>query len=69
MIGILLCSYLFYSFINYFITIKTINKLSNEYYKLKFCNYVSYMLALLISNVGPIYSLIFSKKEKYKTER
>lgn len=69
MIGILLCSYLFYSFINYFITIKTINKLNNEYYKIKFCNYVSYMSALLISNVGPIYSLIFSKKEKYKTER
>lgn len=69
MIGILMCSYLFYSFINYFITINTVNKLSNEHYKLKFCNYVSYMSALLISNFGPIYSLIFRKKEKYKTER
>lgn len=68
-IGILIGSYSFYSFINYFITINTINKLSNEHYKLKFCNYVSYMLALLISNFGPIYSLIFRKKEKYKTER
>lgn len=66
---ILMFSYLFYSCINYFITINTINKLSNERYKLNFCNYVSYMLALLISNVGPIYSLIFRKKEKYKTER
>ena len=66
---ILIFSYLFYSYINYFITINTINKLSNERYKLNFCNYVSYMLALLISNVGPIYSLISRKKEKYKTER
>lgn len=66
---ILIFSYLFYSYINYFITINTINKLSNECYKLNFCNYVSYMLALLISNVGPIYSLISRKKEKYKTER
>lgn len=66
---ILTFSYLFYSYINYFITINTINKLSNERYKLNFCNYVSYMLALLISNVGPIYSLISRKKEKYKTER
>lgn len=66
---ILIFSYLFYSYINYFITINTINKLSNEHYKLNFCNYVSYMLALLISNVGPIYSLISRKKEKYKTER
>lgn len=66
---ILIFSYLFYSYINYFITINTINKLSNERYKLNFCNYVSYMLALLISNVGPIYSLISRNKEKYKTER
>lgn len=66
---ILIFSYLFYSYINYFITINTINKLSNERYKLNFCNYVSYMLALLISNVGPIYSLISRKKEKCKTER
>ena len=66
---ILIFSYLFYSYINYFIAINTINKLSNERYKLNFCNYVSYMLALLISNVGPIYSLISRKKEKYKTER
>lgn len=66
---ILIFSYLFYSYINYFITINTINKLSNERYKLNFCNYVSYMLALLISNVGPIYSLISRKKEKYKIER
>lgn len=66
---ILIFSYLFYSYINYFITINTINKLSNERYKLNFCNYVSYMLALLISNVGLIYSLISRKKEKYKIER
>lgn len=66
---ILIFSYLFYSYINYFITINTINKLSNERYKLNFCNYVSYMLVLLISNVGQIYSLISRKKEKYKTER
>ena len=66
---ILMFSYLFYSCINYFITINTINKLSNERYKLNFYNYASYMLALLISNIGPIYSLISRKKEKYKTER
>ena len=69
MICILIFSYLFYSFINYFVTISTMNKLSNERYKLKLYNYVSYILALLISNIGPIYSLIFRKKEKYKTER
>lgn len=69
MIGILICSYLFYSFVNYFITISTINKLSDEQYKLNLCNYISYILALLISNIGPIYSLVSRKKEKYKTER
>lgn len=69
MLCILLFSYLFYSFVNYYITISTINKLSNEHYKLNVCNYVSYMLALLISNIGPIYSLFSCKKEKYKTER
>lgn len=69
MLGILICSYLLYSFINYFITINTINKLSDEHYKLNLCNYISYIIALLISNIGPMYSLIFRKKEKYKTER
>lgn len=69
MVCILIFSYLFYSCVNYFITINTINKLSNEHYKLNVCNYVSYMLALLISNIGPIYSLVSRKQEKYKTER
>lgn len=62
-------SYLFYSLINYLITIKTINKLSDEKYKLNFCNYLSYAITILISNIGPLYSIIFKNKKKYKTER
>lgn len=62
-------SYLFYSLINYLITIKTINKLSDEKYKLNFCNYLSYAITVLISNIGPLYSIIFKNKKKYKTER
>lgn len=62
-------SYLFYSLINYLITIKTINKLSDEKYKLNFCNYLSYAITILISNIGPLYSIIFKNKKRYKTER
>ncbi len=68
-ICIIIFSYLFYSFVNYYITIKTINKLSDNYYKLNFYNHISYLLALLISNIGPLYSLFFKKENKYKTER
>ena len=66
---ILFFSYWLYSFINYYVTINTINRLNNENYKLTIYHYCAFLLALLISNVGPIYSLIFRKKEKYKTER
>lgn len=65
----IILSYLFYSLINYLITIKTINKLSDEKYKLNFCNYLSYAITILISNIGPLYSIIFKNKKKYKTER
>lgn len=67
--SIIILSYLFYSFINYYITIKTINKLNKKNYSLSILNYISYTIALLISNIGPIYSIFFKNKEKYKTER
>lgn len=66
---LLIFSYFIYSLINYLITIKTINKLSDNNYSINIDGFVSYTVALLISNIGPIYSLIFRKKEKYKTER
>ena len=66
---ILILILLFYSFINYFITIKTINKLGERNYLFNIHNYTSYVVALLISNIGPIYSIIFKKNNKYKTER
>ena len=66
---ILVFSYLFYSLINYFITIKTINKLNEGSYRLSISNYISYVVALFISNIGPLYSIFFKKKDKYKTER
>lgn len=66
---LLLISYLFYAFINYIITINTINKFGDKSCKRNISNYISYVMALLISNVGPINSLMFKKKEKYKTER
>lgn len=67
--NILIFSYLFYSFINYFITIRTINRLSEDEYPLSLYYYTAYTIALLISNIGPIYSIFSKKNKKYKTER
>ncbi|MDD2376804.1 MAG: glycosyltransferase family 2 protein [Clostridia bacterium] len=50
-------------------TIKVINKLDNKNYKVNLELIVGTSLAILISNIGPIYSIIFAPKEKYKTER
>lgn len=61
--------YIIYIFINLIITIKIINKLDNKSYEISFKNFISLFVATIISNVGPLYSLIFNKKEKYKTER
>ena len=64
-----LFSYLFYALVNYVITLKTINRVNKENYTLNCHNYIYYTIALLISNIGPIYSVIFKKNKKYKTER
>lgn len=62
-------SFCFYSFINYYITIKTINKLSSKNYSIELYNWIAYSIALLISNIGPIYSFFSNNNIKYKTER
>ncbi len=68
---------LLFSLVSYFIfvlsyigtTIKIINKLDNKNYKINLDLIIGTSLAILISNIGPIYSIIFSPKKKYKTER
>lgn len=65
----ILLTYSFYIYCNYFITIKTINLLEKEKYKINLKGYFSLFLSTFISNFGPIYSLINKSNEKYKTER
>ena len=64
----LIC-YAIYILVNLIITIKIINKLDNKHYKISLKNYMALFIATIISNIGPLYSLLFNKKEKYKTER
>ena len=64
-----LTCYAIYILVNLIITIKIINKLDNKQYKISLKNYMSLFIATIISNIGPLYSLIINKKEKYKTER
>ncbi len=68
---------LFLSVLSYFImivleygsTIKFIEKLTGATFKNKIKILVNTLMATTISNIGPIYSLISRKKEKYKTVR
>ncbi len=66
---IFILSYLLYISINTIMTIKIINILDEKNYKanIKIIFYVA--IATAISNIGPIYSVMANKKEKYKTER
>ena len=66
---VFLATYSFYIFSYSITTIKLINKLSNEKYKYSIVVFVETFIATLISNIGPLYYLLFRPKEKYKTER
>ena len=50
-------------------TIKLIEKLTKTALKNKIKILINTIVATTISNIGPIYSLISRKKEKYKTVR
>ncbi len=67
--SLILASYFLYVIVNVYYTIKVINTLENKKYKINL-NMIFYTLvATSISNIGPIYSILSNKKEKYKTER
>lgn len=68
---------LFLSILSYFVmilleygsTVKLIEKLIEKTLKDKIKLLISTIVATTISNIGPIYSLISRRKEKYKTVR
>lgn len=62
-------NYLIYIYIYYITTIKIINHLDNKQYKFNIKIYLGTIIATFISNIGPLYSIIVSPKEKHKTER
>ena len=62
-------SYSLMILLEYGSTIKLIEKLTMTTFKGKIKILISTILATTISNIGPIYSLISRKKEKYKTVR
>ena len=62
-------SYSIMILLEYGSTIKIIEKLTGTIFKGKIKILLSTKLAATISNIGPIYSLISRKKEKYKTVR
>ena len=64
-----IASYSIMILLEYGSTIKIIEKLTRTIFKGKIKILLSTMLATTISNIGPIYSLISRKKEKYKTVR
>lgn len=61
--------YLTFIYQNIWIVFKIVNRFDNKYYKINIKTVFNVALATLISNIGPIYAIIFNKKEKYKTER
>ena len=63
---IIIISYVFYIIVN---TINVINNLDDKKYKVTLNLIIDVLIATTISNIGPLYSIIFNKKEKYKTER
>lgn len=62
-------SYISYIIVNTICTIKLINKLDNKEYRVTVNLILDVLIATSISNLGPLYSIISNKKEKYKTER
>ena len=66
---LIIISYDIYIIINTVCTINIINKLDNKKYKITIKLIINVLIATTISNIGPLYSIIFNKKEKYKTER
>ena len=62
-------SYFIMILLEYGGTIKTVEKITRIVLKNKIKIFISTILAITISNIGPIYSLISQKKEKYKTIR
>lgn len=67
--SIYIISYMVYTYVNAYLTIKIINKLDEKYYRIDFKLYIYILIANLISNIGPLYSFFNTKKVKYKTER
>ncbi len=65
----IIVSYIVYIVINTICTINVINKLDNRNYRVNIKLIIDVFIATSISNIGPLYSIIFNKKEKYKTER
>lgn len=61
--------YLIYIFVNILVLITVINSLENKNYKITISMFFNLMLATIISNLGPLYSLFINSKVKYKTER
>lgn len=66
---LVIASYVLYIIVNTVCTINIINKLDNKKYKATIKLIINVLIATTISNIGPLYSIIFNKKEKYKTER
>lgn len=62
-------SYLVMILLEYGSTVNLIEKLTEKTLKNKIRVLISTIMATTISNIGPIYSLISRKKEKYKTVR
>lgn len=66
---LIIVSYILYIIVNTVCTINIINKLDNKQYRVTIKLIINVLIATTISNIGPLYSIIFNKKEKYKTER
>lgn len=66
---LIIISYDIYIIVNTVCTINVINKLDNKKYVVTLRLIINVLIATTISNIGPLYSIIFNKKEKYKTER
>lgn len=62
-------SYFVMIVLEYGSTVKLIEKLTETTFKNKIKILINTIFATTISNIGPIYSLISRKKEKYKTVR
>ena len=66
---IAIITYIFMIVLEYGSTINLIEKLTNNKIKSKLNILLDTIMAVTISNIGPIYSLLSNKKEKYKTIR